>query len=67
MNILQVNSSARAYANGAGSISTRLGDELVHALLAAHAGATHTLRDLTRQPHPVLDARRCTTSVSACS
>ena len=55
MNILQVNSSARAYANGAGSISTRLGDELAHALLAAHPGAHHTLRDLTRQPHPVLD------------
>jgi FMN-dependent NADH-azoreductase len=55
MNILQVNSSARAYANGAGSISTRLGDELAHALLAANPGATHTLRDLTRQPHPVLD------------
>jgi FMN-dependent NADH-azoreductase len=55
MNILQVNSSARAYANGAGSISTRLGDELVHALRAAHPGAHHTLRDLARQPHPVLD------------
>jgi FMN-dependent NADH-azoreductase len=55
MNILQVNSSARAYANGAGSISTRLGDELAHALLAANPGATHTLRDLARQPHPVLD------------
>ena len=55
MNILQVNSSARAYANGAGSISTRLGDEVVHALRAAHPGAHHTLRDLARQPHPVLD------------
>ncbi len=57
MNILQVNSSARAYANGAGSISTRLGDELVRRLLAANAGSdvTHTLRDLTHTPHPVLD------------
>lgn len=55
MNILQVNSSARAYANGAGSISTRLGDELVQRLLAANPGATHTLRDLTHTPHPVLD------------
>ena len=55
MNILQVNSSARAYANGAGSISTRLGDELVQRLLAANQGATHTLRDLTHAPHPVLD------------
>jgi FMN-dependent NADH-azoreductase len=55
MNVLQVNSSARAYANGAGSISTRLGDELVQRLLATSPGATHTLRDLARQPHPVLD------------
>lgn len=55
MNILQVNSSARAYANGAGSISTRLGDELVQRLLAANPDASHTLRDLARQPHPVLD------------
>ena len=55
MNILQVNSSARAYANGAGSISTRLGDDLVRGLLAAHPGASHTLRDLTHNPHPVLD------------
>jgi FMN-dependent NADH-azoreductase len=55
MNVLQVNSSARAYANGTGSISTRLGDELVQQLLAGHPDATHTLRDLARQPHPVLD------------
>jgi FMN-dependent NADH-azoreductase len=55
MNVLQVNSSARAYANGAGSISTRLGDELVQRLLANNPGATHVLRDLARQPHPVLD------------
>jgi FMN-dependent NADH-azoreductase len=55
MNVLQINSSARAYANGAGSISTRLGDELVQRLLATSPGATHTLRDLARQPHPVLD------------
>jgi FMN-dependent NADH-azoreductase len=55
MNVLQVNSSARAYANGAGSISTRLGDELVQQLLSARPDATHTLRDLARQPHPVLD------------
>jgi FMN-dependent NADH-azoreductase len=55
MNILQVNSSARAYANGSGSISTRLANDLVQALQAAHPGATHVLRDLTHQPHPVLD------------
>lgn len=55
MNILQVNSSARAYANGTGSFSTRLADELVQGLQRADAGATLTLRDLARTPHPALD------------
>lgn len=55
MNVLQVNSSARAFANGAGSFSTRLADELVQGLLAASPQATLTLRDLTHTPHPALD------------
>ncbi len=55
MNILQVNSSARAYANGTGSFSTRLADELVQGLQRADARATLTLRDLARTPHPALD------------
>jgi len=55
MNILQINSSARAFANGQGSQSTRLANELVETLRAGSAGATHVLRDLTATPHPALD------------
>lgn len=55
MNILQVNSSARSWNNGQGSQSTRLANELVDGLRAANPGATHTVRDLTSNPHPVLD------------
>lgn len=55
MNVLQVNSSARPFAQGQGSQSTRLANELVAGLLAANPGATHTVRDLTANPHPVLD------------
>ena len=55
MNILQVNSSARPYANGAGSISTRLADDLVQQLRTVNPDAGFTLRDLAAQPHPVLD------------
>jgi FMN-dependent NADH-azoreductase len=55
MNILQVNSSARVFENDQGSHSTRLANELSARLLADHAGATLTVRDLARQPHPVLD------------
>jgi len=55
MNILQVNSSARAFANGAGSFSTRLANELVQSLRAAEPQATLSLRDLTQAPHPALD------------
>ncbi len=55
MNILQVNSSARSWTNGQGSQSTRLANELVEQLRAAHPGATLTLRDLTATPHPTLD------------
>ena len=55
MNILQINSSARSFANGQGSQSTRLANELVERLRAAHPAATLTLRDLTANPHPALD------------
>lgn len=57
MNILQVNTSARRYANGEGSQSTRLANELAGRLAAANPGAGVTLRDLTADPHPVLDER----------
>ena len=49
MNVLQINSSARADA----SISTRLASELVSRL--AGAADTVTVRDLRAQPHPALD------------
>jgi FMN-dependent NADH-azoreductase len=55
MNILQINSSARSWSNGQGSQSTRLANELVAGLLAANPEASHTLRDLTSNPHPALD------------
>ena len=55
MNILQVNSSARPWADGQGSQSTRLAVELVEKLLAANPGASLTVRDLTANPHPALD------------
>ena len=55
MNILQINSSARPFANGQGSQSTRLASELVETLRAGNADVKHTLRDLTANPHPALD------------
>jgi len=55
MNILQINSSARSWANGQGSQSTRLATELVERLRAANPGSTLTVRDLTANPHPALD------------
>jgi FMN-dependent NADH-azoreductase len=55
MNILQINSSARPFANGQGSQSTRLAAELVETLRAGAADATLTLRDLAANPHPALD------------
>ena len=55
MNILQVNSSARSWNNGQGSQSTRLANELVAGLRATHPDATLTVRNLTANPHPVLD------------
>ena len=51
MNILQINSSARADA----SHSTRLAGNLVAGLRAGHPDATLTVRDVGRQPHPALD------------
>ena len=51
MNILQVNSSARAE----GSHSTTLANALVERIRADNPGATVTLRDLSRAPHPSLD------------
>ena len=51
MNILQINSSARAGA----SHSTRLAGDIVERLRAAHPGALLTVRDLARTPHPALD------------
>ena len=51
MNILQVNSSARIE----GSYSTRLANALVQRIRAADPGATLTVRDLSRVPHPELD------------
>ena len=51
MNILQVNSSARRE----GSQSTRLANHLVQRLRDANPEATVTVRDLTADPHPVLD------------
>lgn len=50
MKILQINSSART-----GSHSTRLANDIVARLKAAHPGAELALRDLTKNPHPVLD------------
>jgi len=55
MKILQVNSSARAFANGEGSHSAKLAGELVKQLHAADPAASVSVRDLTHQPHPVLD------------
>jgi FMN-dependent NADH-azoreductase len=55
MNILQVNTSARAFDNGQGSQSTQLAGELVARLAADRSGARVTVRDLARQPHPALD------------
>ena len=55
MNILQVNSSARRFENGQGSHSTRLATEWVQQLREQHPDAEVVVRDLARQPHPVLD------------
>lgn len=51
MNILQINSSARA----TGSESSSMADAIVARLVAGHPGATVARRDLGAEPHPVLD------------
>lgn len=51
MNILQINGSARAN----GSNSTRVADAITARLKARDPQATVELRDLARDPHPVLD------------
>lgn len=55
MNILQVNSSARRADGEQGSVSARLANELSQALLKSAPGARLTVRDLSLNPHPVLD------------
>lgn len=52
MNILQINTSARA----TGANSTRLADAITARLKALHPDAAVELRDLATQPHPVLDS-----------
>jgi FMN-dependent NADH-azoreductase len=51
MKILQVNSSARSDA----SHSSRLSSAMVQRIRAENPGATLTVRDLSRTPHPPLD------------
>ena len=51
MNILQINSSARA----GNSYSTRLADAAVEQLRTHQPAAAVTVRDLGRTPHPMLD------------
>jgi FMN-dependent NADH-azoreductase len=51
MNILQINGSARAD----GANSTRLANDIVARLQAANPGATLSVRELARDPHPALD------------
>ncbi len=51
MNILQINSSARA----GNSQSTRLANSIVARLQGSQAKTKHTVRDLGATPHPALD------------
>ena len=51
MKILQINASARSE----GSNSTRVADAIVAKLKSAHPEAVLELRDLARNPHPMLD------------
>ncbi len=51
MNILQINGSARSE----GANSTRLANDIVARLQAANPGAALVLRDLARDPAPVVD------------
>lgn len=50
MNILQINASARQGAN-----STRVAEAIVARLQSANPDAQTVLRDLARNPHPILD------------
>lgn len=52
MNILQINASARS----SGANSTRLADRISGRLTELHPDARLEVRDLAREPHPVLDA-----------
>jgi FMN-dependent NADH-azoreductase len=51
MKILQINASARS----AGANSTRIADSITARVTARNPGASVQLRDLARNPHPVLD------------
>ena len=51
MKIVQINASARA----GGSNSTRLADAITAKLTSAHPDAVVEVRELARDPHPVLD------------
>ena len=50
MNILQINSSSRSQ-----SLSTRLADEIVERVQAAHPGSAFIRRELSRDPLPEMD------------
>lgn len=52
MNILQINASARS----SGANSTRLAERISARLGELHPAARLEVRDLAREPHPVLDA-----------
>ena len=51
MKILQINASARGDAGN----STQIANTVVERLRAANPGAVVTVRDLVRNPHPILD------------
>lgn len=51
MKILQINTAARS----SGSNSTRLANDVTARLLSRHPQATLQVRDLAKDPHPILD------------
>lgn len=51
MKILQINTAARS----SGSNSTRLANDVTARLLSRHTQATLQVRDLAKDPHPILD------------
>lgn len=55
MNILQILSSARPSTGPQSSSSSALAEALGSQLAARHPGAQRQVRDLGRQPHPILD------------